>query len=199
MLQNPQVASMLTPFHHAAAMQAAALHHAAASQNNASAVGAQAAEPSIFNTSLNVPHSVRDHHTNQQQSITGSTAPHMPPLSGVRMSPPGSIPPQHQQKEISHHHGTHLPPPTSLHQHPNSLPPMGPPPSAGGTHPHIPPGHFLPHPHHNHLHPHHPHLGLEPPKPRFMFKMPRVVPNQKEKYESDDLMKRHSREGEVST
>jgi hypothetical protein len=40
---------------------------------------------------------------------------------------------------------------------------------------------------------------MEPPKPRFMFKMPRVVPNQKEKYESDDLMKRHSREGEVST
>ena len=27
--------------------------------------------------------------------------------------------------------------------------------------------------------------------------MPRVVPNQKEKFESDDLMKRHSREGEV--
>ena len=47
-------------------------------------------------------------------------------------------------------------------------------------------------------HPHfHPHLGMEPPRPRFLFKMPRVVPNQKEKYESDDLMKRHSREGEV--
>jgi hypothetical protein len=27
--------------------------------------------------------------------------------------------------------------------------------------------------------------------------MPRVVPNQKEKFESDDLMKRHAREGEV--
>ena len=58
MLQNPQVASMLTPFHHAAAMQAAALHHAAASQNNASAVGVQPPESSIFNTSLNVPHSM---------------------------------------------------------------------------------------------------------------------------------------------
>lgn len=34
-------------------------------------------------------------------------------------------------------------------------------------------------------------------KPRFLFKMPRVVPNQKEKFESDDFMKRHSREGEV--
>ena len=28
--------------------------------------------------------------------------------------------------------------------------------------------------------------------------MPRVVPNQKEKFETEDLMKRHSREGEVS-
>ena len=27
---------------------------------------------------------------------------------------------------------------------------------------------------------------------------PRVVPNQKEKFESDDLMKKHTREGEVS-
>ena len=45
-----------------------------------------------------------------------------------------------------------------------------------------------------------PAAGLEshPPKPRLMFKMPRVVANQKEKFETDDLMKRHSREGEVS-
>ena len=28
--------------------------------------------------------------------------------------------------------------------------------------------------------------------------MPRVVPNQKEKFESDEFLKRHSREGEVS-
>ena len=27
----------------------------------------------------------------------------------------------------------------------------------------------------------------------------RVVPNQKEKFESDDLMKKHTREGEAST
>ena len=27
--------------------------------------------------------------------------------------------------------------------------------------------------------------------------MPRVVPNQKEKFETDEFMKRHSREGEV--
>ena len=45
-----------------------------------------------------------------------------------------------------------------------------------------------------------PAAGLEhhPPKPRLLFKMPRVVANQKEKFETDDLMKRHSREGEVS-
>jgi len=35
------------------------------------------------------------------------------------------------------------------------------------------------------------------PKPRFLFKMPRVVPNQKEKYDSDEFLKRHSREAEV--
>ena len=27
--------------------------------------------------------------------------------------------------------------------------------------------------------------------------MPRVVPNQKDKFETDDFLKRHSREGEV--
>ncbi len=59
------------------------------------------------------------------------------------------------------------------------------------------------HHHHQQTHlPHHLHHGqvppVEPPKPRFLFRMPRVVPNQKEKFESDDLMKRHSREGEVS-
>jgi hypothetical protein len=37
----------------------------------------------------------------------------------------------------------------------------------------------------------------EPPKPRYIFKMPRVVPNQKEKFESDDLFKRLHRDGEV--
>eukprot|EP00096_Caligus_rogercresseyi_P011698 TRINITY_DN4699_c0_g1_i1.p1 TRINITY_DN4699_c0_g1~~TRINITY_DN4699_c0_g1_i1.p1 ORF type:complete len:299 (-),score=103.38 TRINITY_DN4699_c0_g1_i1:273-1169(-) len=46
-----------------------------------------------------------------------------------------------------------------------------------------------------------PPLGFTPPdvtpKPRFLFKMPRVVPNQKEKFESDDIMKKNSRESEV--
>lgn len=42
-------------------------------------------------------------------------------------------------------------------------------------------------------------IGLyEQPKPRFIFKMPRVVPDQKSKFESDDLFKKLSREGEVS-
>lgn len=42
-------------------------------------------------------------------------------------------------------------------------------------------------------------MGLyEPPKPRFIFKMPRVVPDQKDKFESDDLFRKLSRDGEVS-
>lgn len=42
-------------------------------------------------------------------------------------------------------------------------------------------------------------IGLyEQPKPRFMFKMPRVVPEQKSKFESDELFRRLSRESEVS-
>ena len=52
------------------------------------------------------------------------------------------------------------------------------------------------HPNHNQQ----PHTQAEvpPTKPRFLFKMPRVVPNQKEKFETDEFMKRHSREAEVS-
>lgn len=43
-------------------------------------------------------------------------------------------------------------------------------------------------------------IGLyEQPKPRFIFKMPRVVPDQKSKFESDDLFKKLSRDSEVST
>lgn len=42
-------------------------------------------------------------------------------------------------------------------------------------------------------------IGLyEPPKHRFIFKMPRVVPDQKSKFESDELFRRLSRESEVS-
>ncbi len=43
----------------------------------------------------------------------------------------------------------------------------------------------------------HPHFGMDHFRPRVLFRMPRVVPNQKEKFETDDLMKRHAREGEV--
>lgn len=43
-------------------------------------------------------------------------------------------------------------------------------------------------------------MGLyEQQKPRFIFKMPRVVPDQKAKFESDELFRRLSRESEVST
>lgn len=41
-------------------------------------------------------------------------------------------------------------------------------------------------------------IGLyEQPKPRFIFKMPRVVPEQKSKFESDELFRRLSRDSEV--
>ena len=59
-----------------------------------------------------------------------------------------------------------------------------------------------PHPHADMFHAHaqqqQQHVPEPPPKPRFLFKMPRVVPNQKEKFESDEFLKRHSREGEVN-
>lgn len=42
-------------------------------------------------------------------------------------------------------------------------------------------------------------MGLyEQPRPRFVFKMPRVVPDQKAKFESDELFRRLGRESEVS-
>jgi hypothetical protein len=42
-------------------------------------------------------------------------------------------------------------------------------------------------------------IGLyEQPKPRLIFKMPRVVPDQKAKFESDELFRRLGRESEVS-
>ncbi|KAG8226965.1 hypothetical protein J437_LFUL009516, partial [Ladona fulva] len=69
-------------------------------------------------------------------------------------------------------------------------------------HPH--PSHHHPHHHPHHHHHHHPGLydptaalAPPPPKPRFVFKMPRVVPDQKSKFESDELFRRLSRESEV--
>jgi hypothetical protein len=38
----------------------------------------------------------------------------------------------------------------------------------------------------------------EQPRPRYILKMPRVVPDQKEKFDSDDIFKKISRDGEVS-
>ncbi|KAH0554420.1 hypothetical protein KQX54_010521 [Cotesia glomerata] len=41
-------------------------------------------------------------------------------------------------------------------------------------------------------------MGLyEQPRPKFVFKMPRVVPDQKAKFESDELFRRLSRECEI--
>ena len=41
-------------------------------------------------------------------------------------------------------------------------------------------------------------MGIyEQPRPRFVFKMPRVVPDQKSKFENDELFRRLSRESEV--
>lgn len=122
------------------------------------------------------------------QTLLGGGSPSVP-------SPPGPrggslLPPSF------HPHLGHVPP------HPDLLTGGGVPPPGASHHPHFPP-HGPPHPH---MFPpgaggppggHHPGM-MEPPKPRFLFKVPRVVPNQKEKYESDDLLKRHSREGEVS-
>ncbi|KAF7275538.1 hypothetical protein GWI33_011618 [Rhynchophorus ferrugineus] len=48
------------------------------------------------------------------------------------------------------------------------------------------------------IHPQFDNLAVyEQPKPRFIFKMPRVVPDQKSKFESDELFRRLSRESEV--
>ena len=74
-----------------------------------------------------------------------------------------------------------------------------PPPQHGGGHGHGMVGGPPPHVHHADMfHAQQQHVPEPPPKPRFLFKMPRVVPNQKEKFESDEFLKRHSREGEVS-
>lgn len=41
-------------------------------------------------------------------------------------------------------------------------------------------------------------MGLyEQPRPRFIFKMPRVVPEQKQKFETDDLFRKLSRDSEI--
>jgi len=54
-----------------------------------------------------------------------------------------------------------------------------------------------------HHHPHHTHLGHEmhqqelPKYSRLLFKLPRVVQDQREKFENEDLFKKHQREGEV--
>lgn len=51
----------------------------------------------------------------------------------------------------------------------------------------------------NMMHPYDASMLYEQPKPRFIFKMPRVVPDQKSKFESDELFRRLGRESEVSS
>ena len=126
---------------------------------------------------------------------------------------------QQQQQHQHHHHQETSPQPTSnqsdsifshtpsglSHLLSGSVPGGLPHPQGSQLPPHLggPPQHGMPpHPHHMHpgqFNPGHPqpHFGMEHFRPRFLFRMPRVVPNQKEKFESDDLMKRHAREGEV--
>jgi hypothetical protein len=42
-------------------------------------------------------------------------------------------------------------------------------------------------------------MGLyEPPRPQYILKMPKVAPNQKDKFESDDIFKKINRDSEVS-
>ena len=83
--------------------------------------------------------------------------------------------------------------PSSFNMFPFSQPPQHPgpaPPSHHGDMFHPPPS--------SHHHTQHHQQTEVVSRPKFLFKMPRVVPNQKEKFETDEFMKRHSREGEVS-
>ena len=98
---------------------------------------------------------------------------------------------QHQSSKMLHSAA-----PTSFNMFPFSQHPQHPTPGHHGEmfHPTANTHH-----HNHHSSQHHQQQQQEPPqRPRFLFKMPRVVPNQKEKFESDEFMKRHSREAEVS-
>ena len=159
----------MLPFHHAAVH--AAVHAAAAAQQQQQPQHQQQQHQHQQENSPQPPQTSTP--LNQSDSIFSHPASGLSHLLAANGPGVGGHPP-----------GSHLPP------HPH----------LGGPHP--PPQHGLPHPH---LHPGqfnpaaggHPHFGMEHFRPRFLFRMPRVVPNQKEKYESDDLMKRHTREGEV--
>lgn len=83
--------------------------------------------------------------------------------------------------------------PSSFNMFPFSHPPQHPGPAPPSHHADM----FHP-PHTSHHHHNHQQQQTEVvSRPKFLFKMPRVVPNQKEKFETDEFMKRHSREGEV--
>jgi len=108
-----------------------------------------------------------DHPRASLVSVRGAAMLHSAAPSSFNMFPFGHHPAPHQGPGAGGHHG-------EMFGHPN-------------------PGHH--HPNHNQQ----PHAQAEvpPTKPRFLFKMPRVVPNQKEKFDTDEFMKRHSRETEV--
>ena len=102
---------------------------------------------------------------------------------------------QTQLIQVSSDHGLemlHSAAPSSFNMFPFSQPPQHPgpaPPSHHGDMFHPPPS--------SHHHTQHHQQTEVVSRPKFLFKMPRVVPNQKEKFETDEFMKRHSREGEV--
>jgi len=180
MLQSPPLANML-PFHHAAVH--AAVHAAAAAQQQQQQQQQQH------------QHQQHQQHQQQHQHHQQETSP-QPPQTSTPINQSESLFSPHPAAGLTHLLGGNGP--GGIPQPPGShLPPH-----MGGPHP--PPQHGMPHPHHLHpgqfnpgaAHPHS-HFGMEHFRPRFLFRMPRVVPNQKEKFESDDLMKRHAREGEV--
>ncbi|XP_023321116.1 core-binding factor subunit beta [Eurytemora carolleeae] len=57
--------------------------------------------------------------------------------------------------------------------------------------------HTLPYQTHSHNHTHTQEQQEIPKYSRLLFKLPRVVPDQREKFETEDLFKKHTREGEV--
>ena len=112
----------------------------------------------------------------------------LPPPHPFPMPHPSSAGPILSPLDLPGHHHQRFPVPSPANPVPDTL---------FGSHgnPHLQHPHGVQHP--PGPHPHLPPMPPEPPKPRFLFRMPRVVPNQKEKFESDELMKRHCREGEV--
>lgn len=58
-------------------------------------------------------------------------------------------------------------------------------------------GHHHHHHYHHHHHHHHEPFDEGRPPTRLFFKLPRVVPNQKDKFEADDIFRKHNKDMEV--